>query len=480
MLDHATAEALTRSLMLGTARRPLPAGAGLGGLLAADDPKAVLKAAALLGQRGRFARPRLSQVPVSEPILADPRSLPPDAARPLFLSLLAGKSGHSADPVALAIADAMARRRLKLHPFDLPRLEAFVRAHAAKLGASAMAWAGRHAGAEESGRGAFDAEAIDETNWQQAGPARKSAFIRSLRGTAPDRARDLVAGIFATEPAATRVALLQGLAAGLSEADRPFLDSLSGDRALTVRETAEALLARLPGSARSRQRLQEAIDRLHLGHTGLLKRRATLRLEFPATIKEWQRESWAVATIATAGLDDLAGGLRLTVDTMAVAAEGDEILAVALAVRAAREERFDLLARLARAGAARAWIASIEAGDLNEAEPAFVARWSAAALHPELWTDLPAGALARLHEAIRAPLPETAIRTILAAPAWRSLTAAAQRQEAPLAEQAFTALVALTPAPLRHALQTELAPLPPTLTARALTAIALLDHIDAA
>lgn len=478
MLDDA--EALTRSLMLGTARRPLPAGAGLGGAVAADDPKAVLKAVALLGQRGRFARPRLSGVPAATPILADPRALPPDSARPLFLSLLAGKSGQSADPVALAIADAMARRRLKLHPFDLPRLDAFVRAHAQQLGASAVAWAGRHAGAEEAGRGFFDAEAVDESNWQQAGPAQKSAFIRSLRGAAPDRARDLVAGSFATEPAATRVALLQGLAAGLSEADRPFLDSLSGDRAPSVREAAEALLARLPGSARSQQRLQEAIGRLKLGRTGLLKRRATLQLEFPATLKEWQRESWAIATIAAAGLDDLAHGLGLTVDAMAAAAEGDEILTTALAVRAAREERFDLLSRLARGGAAQAWIASVQAGDLNEADPAVVARWSASALHPDLWPDLPAGGLARLHEAIRAPLPEPTVRAILASPAWRSLAAAALRQEAPLAEQAFTVLVALTPAPLRRALQAELAPLPPTLTARALTAIALLDHLDAA
>src|SRR5262245_10373866 len=151
MLDAASVEILTRSVMLGTSRQAAHLQKAFGGLIESDAPKAALKALALLGQHSRFRRPVHTAPTSVEPLFPDERAIVPEAARPLLLSLLSGKARDLKDAVPptgavpLAVADAMERRRLRLHPFDLPRLDDFVKAHADQLGASAVAWTQRHA-----------------------------------------------------------------------------------------------------------------------------------------------------------------------------------------------------------------------------------------------------------------------------------------------------------------------------------------------
>src|SRR5262245_23246720 len=123
MLDAPSAEALTRSLVLGTARQPLPLARAFGQQIDPNDPKAMLKALALLGQHGRFRRPPPASPPATAPPFVDDRKTIAEDMRPLLISLLAGRSDLPNDAVALAIADAMARCRVKIHPFDLHRLE---------------------------------------------------------------------------------------------------------------------------------------------------------------------------------------------------------------------------------------------------------------------------------------------------------------------------------------------------------------------
>jgi hypothetical protein len=143
MLDAAAIETLTRSVMLGTSRQAAPVQKAFGGLIAPDDPKAALKALALLGQRSRFRRPACVAPTSVEPLFTDERAIVPEAARPLLLSLLSDNGGDLTDAVPVAVADAMERQRLRLHPFDLAQLEEFVKAHADQLGASAVAWTQR-------------------------------------------------------------------------------------------------------------------------------------------------------------------------------------------------------------------------------------------------------------------------------------------------------------------------------------------------
>src|SRR5262245_41481309 len=109
MLDNPVAEALLRSLMLGTARQPAPVASALQGLADPGDPRAALKALALVGQRQRFRRPARIAATHVPPLFADPREPVPEAARPLLKNLLAGRGGDHRDAAAQAIADAITR-----------------------------------------------------------------------------------------------------------------------------------------------------------------------------------------------------------------------------------------------------------------------------------------------------------------------------------------------------------------------------------
>src|SRR5207249_3412966 len=245
------------------------------------------------------------------------------------------KSGDVTDAAALAVADAMERRRLRLHPFDLPRLEDFVKAHADQLGASAVAWTQRHATTTTTDTYSF-VETIDEGNWTHGRPAQRAAFIRGLRATDAARARALVEGVFASEQAPVRLVLVKALAENLSQADQPFLEGLTKDRAPTVREAAESLLARLPGSPHATKRLDECLSRIKRASAGVLRRRTALQLEYPATVNEWQREAWAISTFGTILLGDFAKGLELSIDEVAAATADDPILSTVLAVQASQ------------------------------------------------------------------------------------------------------------------------------------------------
>src|SRR5262249_15202563 len=147
-----------------------------------NDPKAALKALALLGQHSRFRRPVCPPPSSVDPLFSDERAIVPEPARPLLRSLLSGQAGDLTGAVQNDDADAVERRRRRLHPFDLPRLEGFVKAHAGQLGASAVDWKQRHATATTPDSYSC-VETIDETNWTRGRPAQRAAFIPGLRAT---------------------------------------------------------------------------------------------------------------------------------------------------------------------------------------------------------------------------------------------------------------------------------------------------------
>jgi hypothetical protein len=475
MLDAASIDTLTRSVMLGTARQAAPVQNAFGGLIAPDDPKAALKTLALLGQHGRFRRPTAA-VPTSiEPLFPDERAIVPEAARPLLRSLLSGKGGDLTGAVPLAIADTMERRRLRLHPFDLPRLEDFVKAHADQLGASAVAWTQRHVTTTTSVDTYSFVETIDETNWTHGRPAQRLAFIRGLRATDAARARALVEGVFASEQAPVRLVLVKALAENLSPADQSFLEGLAKDRAPTVREAAESLLARLPGSQQAAKRLEECLSRIKRASGGMLRRRTVVQLDYPATVKEWQRETWAISTFGSISLDDFAKGLELSIDEVAAASADDPILSTVLAVQASQARRYDLLARLVRERAVNAWVAMVQVDDLDILDPG---AWSAAAIQPDLWTEVPGDPLIRLYAKLRMSLPPPTAERLLASKAWRDVLGKAE-QDAP-APIMFSTIATLVPPSLREMLRKQLAPLPAEFNARALATTTLLDIIEAA
>src|SRR6185295_1618188 len=158
--DDPALEQLTRSFLLGTARNPAPVTAALTRLAGSTAAPHELTALALLGQRIRFRKLGPPPAASEAATIADPRAIVPDAVRAPMRRLLGGKDG--ADDVAgLALADACQRRRLRPHPFDLPRLAGFVKHHGDRLGATAAAWSERGVAVQQP-TSYFDADAIDE------------------------------------------------------------------------------------------------------------------------------------------------------------------------------------------------------------------------------------------------------------------------------------------------------------------------------
>jgi hypothetical protein len=481
MLDAASAEGLARSFMLGSARQPLPVSEALGGLVDPGDDKAPLKALALLGQRQRYLRRALAVEKPAAPMFADSRALPAPALRTPLLSLLSGKNGRHDDVVAAAIADALSRRGLKLHPFDLPRLDAFAREHRERLGASAIAWAERNAPADEAedAGASYFFETITESNWRQGRPVQKAAFIRTLRKREPARARDLVVAAFPTEPAQVRLGLLRALAIGLSGEDQPFLETLAKDRAPTVREAATDLLGRLPGSPQSKARLEEAIGRVKTARAGIFRHKRSFSLEQPATIRDWQREGWALSTFAGIGLDQLAGGLGVGIEDLIAGSSEDAALCSVLAIGSALEGRFELIAKLA-AGRANVWAVLDRAEDLDLGDEAAVDALAGALVQPGLWTQLPpAFAFAKLYLVTRRALSPFLFKRIIASGTWRAFKANTAATQNTQATETLCALVALAPSAERASLRRELAGLDFAVTGRPQAALALLDQIDA-
>lgn len=485
-IDDTTAEALKRSFLLGTARNPIPREGMLQDLISPKASDGELMALALIGQRMRFRRHPLP--PVSHVGLPanDPRVIVADAARPLMRRLLAAVGGPTSDVAALALADVLARRRLRPHPFDLPRLAAFLKTYCDSLGSYVAAWVERNSESERRPSNYFDAEAIDPGNWTSARPAARSKFIIEMRGPEPDRARELVEASFANDPAPVRARLLDALTRGLSQADAPFLESLAKDRAPSVRERAQQLLKYIPGTASAQGRIRDLVARTKVASAGMLRRRKTLSLELPANLPVGPRASlaeagrrWAAEEYAGLGLDAMATAFAMSVAEMLAAAADDAPLLALFARQSSFERRFDVLAAIVREHSADAWIDAIPDGTSAQEmlDDVTIAQWCAAALAPALWPALPSPAhLDRLYVFLRRPLPLAQANELLASGAFGAIAAASS----PPASTGpwCIAITALTPAPLRPQLRRGFAPFTGDEISRALLLLDCLELLD--
>jgi hypothetical protein len=473
-VDDPALESLARSFLLGTGRNPAPIDAAFKRLAGSADGASELAALALLGQRMRFRKPGPAPAPDEMPAVADPRAIVPDAARALMRRLLGSKDGTDDDIANLAVADACNRRRLRPHPFDLPRLSGFVKRHGELLGATASAWAARGE-AEAQPASFFDADAIDETNWTLARPAARTAFIAALRAREPERARALVEASFASDAAPVRARLLGALARGLSAADVPFLESLAKDRAPSVREEAQRLLKFIPGTPASQDRLRDFVARTKAGTAGLLRRRKILTLERPAHLQVAHERLWAASEYVGLPLGTMAAAFALTVPDMIAAASDDVALIALFARQASIERRFDLLATIVRDHAADAWVDALEGAEL--ADDATADEWCAAALAPQLWPSLPNVAeLVRLYGILRRPLPLAQARELMQSRAFATIHGGEWSSH--MRGSSCVVLVALVPAVLRGELRAAFGSLPHEDVARAsllLDCVTLLD-----
>ncbi|MCU0949378.1 MAG: DUF5691 domain-containing protein, partial [Porphyrobacter sp.] len=353
-----TPAAILDALMQGTGRRPLQPAGILGEGLEAGSDMTPARLLALAVQAQLHALPAAPEVFDEGAATRDERPIVPEDLRPLIVQLVTGKGNPPDDAAAQAVAQSLDRHGYRLHPFDIPRLALFARKHGDLLGIAPTK------AEDETAEGGWAAwETLDEANWMLATPARKANFIADLRLTDAAMARALVEAQLPLEKADVRLRLIDALGAGLSSEDRPFLESLAGDRAPTVKRAVIRLLARLPGTGAAAAQIAELLSRITPGSTGLLRKRATLTLQMPANVKSATAEiDWLATSFGGIGCTALAHALDMTPEAMLDAAHDDGRLLRGIAFSACAERNWPVLSAIANGRLPDVWHAFLQTG----------------------------------------------------------------------------------------------------------------------
>ena len=462
-----TPEVILDALKQGTARRPLQPAGALGEGIATGALDAAPRLLALAVQARTYDLPPAPAQFDAVPPQTDSRPIVPQELRPLVLRLVTGKGNAPDDAAASSVAQAVGCSGLRLHPFDMPRLSGFISKHAEALGIDP----GQQADTGADG-GWFGWETIDLSNWTMATPARKASFITDMRSRDPAAARDLVAAQLPLEKADVRLRLIDALATGLSNDDQQFLESLSGDRAPTVKQAVRRLLARLPGTDAAQEQVAELLSRITIGSTGLLRKRTVLSLQMPANVKYAAAQySWLAANFGIIGSSALAAALGLTPDSMLEAARDDSKLVCGIAFSACSERNWPLLAAITQGIDPDLWTVFLETGlaEFGLTSPSDRAEWAAVAIPKRFY-------IARFHayhprtlyNIMGGPLPLVQARAVLAA---------ASLSHHP-SEELMVAAAALVPAAGLAEAAATLDHLPPEHTGRARLLVDILIRLN--
>lgn len=131
-------------------------------------------------------------------------------------------------------------------------------------------WAERQAGTAAPTHDAHDE--LTEANWSDWWPAARRIALSQIRSHDPARATALLAAKAAGEGAEARLRLVECLLPGLSDADVPYLESLSSDRAPKIKALAASLLARLGRGTGTGEDATELASFFEFQTKGLLRR----------------------------------------------------------------------------------------------------------------------------------------------------------------------------------------------------------------
>jgi hypothetical protein len=460
------------ALLAGTNRQAMSFANGLEVLAHEDAANASLNALSLAAQVLRFERPLPPANFNTEPVIEDHRPILPHAMRRMLIRLL--KDKRTTDDLERALAWAFGRCKVRPHPFDLPRIDAFVHAHAEHLGLTAQRWAEQGDDSVAPQQSYFDADDLDEMTWSKAPLAQRARFIADSRKHDAAAARALVESVWTQENADGRVRLLMALEAGLNSSDQPFLEGMVKDRAPRVRSLAQRFLARISGSGAEHPALKACLERIRRSTTGLLKKRPLLALELPATVKEHEAKAWIRNTFAEVGCDELARALALTEMAMIEAAEKDENLLLAFALMAAQDRRLDLLEQIAGGRLKDAWeqlsLCGVQDLGLMPAEERL--QWAGVLVRP-YGAKLPASyaAWSWLHRSLEGPGPAKLMEAVFRTSRWLSDL----QDEKKLGPEWLELLAALCPSSQRPQLRALMMSLDAPLT---MTSLPLLDILD--
>jgi hypothetical protein len=355
-----------QAMLLGLARQPLTIPEPLQPLATAAERDPALTVLALAGQQQRFQRPArpagVEQVPeAARRLHQDPRPILPEAARRALLRLANGVEKAWADAVLSVAARRVAARGFRLHPFDLPRLIADIKADARCLGLAERAYLALTSSSEAANT-VLDNEIMRE-NWAGFQKIHRIAFLRSERRKHPAAARALLEDVFKAEPANVRGDLLGALDVGLGVDDLPFLEGLANDRADSVRAVAARLVAAVPGTPAFAARLSEAARcfvRNNLSVGGILNRiglaeAAGISFKPPATPNRGERHTLLARLFEGFSAAEVGAAAGLTTGEVIAAIPSDEdAVHTAFSQRAARDDDCATMMRLAEAKLAAA------------------------------------------------------------------------------------------------------------------------------
>jgi hypothetical protein len=291
-------------------------------LVTTEDPARalLLRAGALALERLAGHRPE-TRVKPATPCAAETRAPCPPGAAAVLDTLFESSGSLGADLLDEAL-ELLAEREAVLPVHLLPRALATTRpvtraalrpvlgARGAWLAAQApgevFAWVGAEVvGTAASGDAEADLGPLRRVFDEGALEARLEALAaaRRLDGEA---ARAWVAEVFAAEKPEVRVRLLEALAAGLTDADRAFLESVSRDRSATVRLAVIELLARLPESGVAQRNAARLIECVRLdAESGLVVTLTDAHL----ADKAWAADALPTTAPQAKGLKQFATGV---------------------------------------------------------------------------------------------------------------------------------------------------------------------------
>lgn len=261
---------LMKSALLGTRRHAYALKAGgdpLGATLAAiesdDNPSALLAAGAAIAVFRRAGRKAMvpAKLPQTPPAPPSGQDLPRVSDRAAtHLEMMLGGTHGQVLAEWLALAAAAGRRVPEDHlPTLLDKCKADSDLRAAiiaVLGKRGLWLAGLNIDWAYAAGGAEGGD--PQETWQTGTRDARIALLNRMRKLDPAAARDLVMSTWSQDSSDDRGRFLAAFAAGLSDADEPFLEECLDDKRKEVRAAAVGLLARLPASrmaARMKARL---------------------------------------------------------------------------------------------------------------------------------------------------------------------------------------------------------------------------------
>jgi Family of unknown function (DUF5691) len=335
VFNEVEASALRHCLSLGLATSPLK-----------SSVHPALTQLALLAAWQRCERQQAPDfAALTETVAVTPRYLG-NSARTQLARLASMTRKDAGNRMISAALDSVRAAGFTLHPYDYARLEDSLARNAERIDLGARNWLRTIRPEKELPEALYDGPAVDESTVVQAGKHQKIAFASERRSADPAAGRALIERLFPDEPAANRLELLSVLSNHLSGDDQLFLESLTTDRAQTVREKAGELLGHLPGTEAFAKRMARLKEDLEIKTEGLLRRRKVFVYKPPANVRAHEVAAAQTALLSGLSTDVLAREFGETPETlfaMAASSEKAGALAHVLFLKAAEEGNLTIL-----------------------------------------------------------------------------------------------------------------------------------------